>query len=149
MIFFARFETVFTVLRWIFVLNVLVAPRVVCHRHTDISSQDTANQVLETHLERYHQRDPFRVDDDTVHFHLSFFNLLSEIPSGINIESCPVLAQQASSSNFNGLAGNILTSEFAPTAGNQFPSISITERGPATHFGTNSFRRIQLGVWIL
>lgn len=147
-----RHETVFTALRWVFVLYVLVAPRVVSHRHADISGLDGANRILVSHLQRYHHFDQFPIDDRKVHTHLSFFTLTPEIPFGSSTQSCWLLAPETGNLNLDGLnltrvAMRLLPSEQIDEVDS--PCFTFVDLLSARHCGTSSFRRIHFGVWTI
>jgi hypothetical protein len=142
----SSFQTTFTLLRWAFVVCFLFAPRVVGHRHIDAMGLEGANQALACHLELYHGSGQLPVDDRELHFHLTFSLLPGEIPavSSLDVGTYPqVDVGQSSQFKFFECTNLIESTDSCESSDFSFAALVGENRG------TNSFRRIYFGVWII
>ncbi len=138
----------FTLLRWAFVVYFLFAPRVVVHRHIDAMGLEGGNQALASHLELYHGSGQFPVDDRELHFHLTFSLLPREIPAGssLDVGTFPqVHVGQSSQLKFFECTYPIEST--ASYESSDCPAAALV--GENISHGSNSFRRIYFGVWII
>ena len=144
----SSFQTTFTLLRWAFVVCLLIAPRVVVHRHIDVMGLDGGNQALASHLELHHGSGQFPVDDRELHFHLTFSPLPGEIPacSSLDVGTFPQV-DFGQSSQLKFLESTYLIESTASYESSEFPIAALV--GENISHGSNSFRRIYFGVWII
>ena len=139
-------QTTFTLLKWAFVVCFLFSPRVVGHRHIDAMGPEGANQALASHLELYHGSGQLPVDDRELHFHLTFSLLPGEIPamSSVDVGTYPqVDVGQASQFKFFECTNRLESTTSYESS--DFPIAALV----GENCGTNSFRRIYFGVWII
>lgn len=147
----SSFGYCFTTLQWAFVVYLLLAPRIVGHRHCDLSQIDCSNQRLATHLERCHGFTQTPIDANQFHFHLSFSTLPADIPNSLTIHGAGIL--------------DIAASRSCDYLSKTFPQLAFIQ--PMRN-GTNdplelrslrfvdcdittpvNFRRVCFGVWII
>ncbi len=143
-----RIETSFPLWRWLLVLYLLVAPRVVGHCHADAALLDGANNSLAAHLERFHSSDDFPVGDFQFHFHLAFSLLPTDLPCGSTIENAACSGCESSSSVFDPIQPECLSDQLLHDHDLDRASESlVSASGNHRSFNANRFRRVCFCVW--
>lgn len=127
-------------------LYVLVAPRIVAHRHVDLSDLEGASRSLASHLERYHSSDRWPVDDWQLHFHLSFSLLPGEISAGTGVESGPLPAADVASELRDAVSAGDPLAE-PPISLHLASTAQAASSRELPHHGSVLFRRLTLCVW--
>jgi hypothetical protein len=143
-----RKETSYTLWRWLLVLYLLVAPRVVGHCHADAALWDGPNSSLAAHLERFHSSDDFPVGDFQFHFHLAFSILPAETPCGTAIDNAVCSGCESSSSVYDPSQPVCLSDQLLHDCECERETHSrVTVTGNHHSFSANSFRRVCFCVW--
>jgi hypothetical protein len=144
----SSFQKTFTLLRWVFVVCFLFAPRVVGHRHIDAMGPNEANQALASHLAMFHGSGQFPVDERELHFHLTFSLLPLEIPATFSFDFGTFTQfEVAQSSQPKSVECTYLLDRTVASESSDFPVAALV--GKNTSHGTNRFRHILFGVWII